>query len=215
MRHLETILESGLLSQVSKADYIIAFESLEVTSKHYEKGEMIFKSGTAVDKICIVESGCVREERVYEDGEVCIIHNFSEKKIFALEAVVSNKKTVAADYVCSEDATVVYIPYRNIENSNWVTEIQRVLLQFMADESFRNMYKVEILARRGVRERILLYLEHLQQKTGSNTVFIRMDREQFAQFLCVNRSSLSNELNQLKREGIIDFEKNKFVLLKR
>lgn len=214
MRHLETILECGLLSQVSKTDYIIAFESLEVTSKHFEKGEVIFKSGAVVDKICIVECGCVREERVYEDGEVCIIHNFSEKGIFALEAVVSSKKTVAADYVCSEDATVVYIPYRNIEKSKWVNEIQSTLLKIMADRSFRDLCKVEILARRGVRERILLYLEHLQQKTGSNTVLVRMDREQFAQFLCVNRSSLSNELNQLKREGIIDFEKNKFVLLK-
>lgn len=150
MRHLETILESGLLSQVSKTECIIAFESLEITSKHFEKGEVIFKSGTTIDKICIVESGCVREERIYEDGEVCIIHNFSEKTIFALEAVVSKKKTVAADYVCSENTTVVYIPYRNIESSKWVKEIQVVLLQIISDESFRNMYKIEILARRGV-----------------------------------------------------------------
>ena len=41
-----------------------------------------------------------------------------------------------------------------------------------------------------------------------------MGREQLAQFLCVNRSALSNELNKMKREGIIDFRKNEFRILK-
>ena len=40
-----------------------------------------------------------------------------------------------------------------------------------------------------------------------------MSREQMAQYLCVNRSALSNELNKMKREKIIDFEKDKFRIL--
>ena len=40
-----------------------------------------------------------------------------------------------------------------------------------------------------------------------------MNREQLAQYLCVNRSALSNELNIMKREGIIDFNKREITLL--
>ena len=42
---------------------------------------------------------------------------------------------------------------------------------------------------------------------------VKMNREQFAQYLCVSRSALSNELNIMKREGIIDFDKRQFTLL--
>ena len=41
-----------------------------------------------------------------------------------------------------------------------------------------------------------------------------MSREQLAQYLCVNRSALSNELSKMKREGLIDFHKDQFTLLK-
>ncbi|MBO5460421.1 MAG: Crp/Fnr family transcriptional regulator [Ruminococcus sp.] len=214
MKHLETILESGIFSEINKSDYIIAFESFEITSEKFKRDEVIFSSGEVIDKICIVEKGRVREERVYEDGEVCIIHTFGANSIFALETVVSRKKTAAVDYVCSEDSSIVYIPYKNIEKSKWSREIMKFLLQELADGNFRNMYKINILARRSVRERILLYLNHLKKRTESSEIDVKMDREQMAQFLCVNRSSLSNKLNQLKREGIINFQKNKFIILK-
>ena len=42
---------------------------------------------------------------------------------------------------------------------------------------------------------------------------MRMSREQMAQYLCVNRSALSNELNKMKREGLIDFKRGQFWLL--
>lgn len=212
MKHLETVLESGILSEVNKTEWLLAFESFGITSEKLRKDEIIFRSGDMINQICIVERGCVREEKVYDDGEICIMHTFQENAIFALETAVSRKKTAAADYVCNEDSTIVYIPYKNIEKSKWVKEIQTVLLEKLADDNFRNMYKIEILARRGVRERILLYLNHLKKRFGSNVVTVRMDREQMAQFLCVNRSSLSNELNQLKREKVIDFKKNEFII---
>ena len=58
-----------------------------------------------------------------------------------------------------------------------------------------------------------MYLEILRRKAGSDIVSVRMSREQMAQYLCVNRSALSNELNKMKREKIIDFEKDKFRIL--
>ena len=87
-------------------------------------------------------------------------------------------------------------------------------MQRLADESIRKMHKIEILAERGLRDRIIMYLDILRKKSGTNVVHVNMGREQLAQFLCVNRSALSNELNKMKREGLIDFRKNEFRILK-
>ena len=82
-----------------------------------------------------------------------------------------------------------------------------------ADSNIRMARKVEILAERGLRDRILVYLNILRRKSNSNTVTVRMNREQLAQFLCVNRSALSNELNKMKKEGVIDFKRDQFTIL--
>ncbi|MDO4485696.1 MAG: helix-turn-helix domain-containing protein [Bacillota bacterium] len=63
------------------------------------------------------------------------------------------------------------------------------------------------------RDRIMVYLNILSRKSGSSVVTVKMNREQQAQFLCVSRSALSNELNKMKREKIIDFNKEKFEIL--
>ena len=58
-----------------------------------------------------------------------------------------------------------------------------------------------------------VYLNVLAKKSGGNTVQVKMSREQMARYLCVNRSALSNELNKMKREGIIDFHRGTFRIL--
>lgn len=118
------------------------------------------------------------------------------------------------DYVCNEDSTIVFIPLSAVLKSKCSAEIMAFIMQRLADESIRKMHKIEILAERGLRDRIIMYLDILRKKSGTNVVRVNMGREQLAQFLCVNRSALSNELNKMKREGIIDFRKNEFRILK-
>jgi Mn-dependent DtxR family transcriptional regulator len=40
-----------------------------------------------------------------------------------------------------------------------------------------------------------------------------MNRQQMADHLGVDRSAMSSELGKMKKDGIIDFDKNHFILL--
>jgi CRP-like cAMP-binding protein len=44
-------------------------------------------------------------------------------------------------------------------------------------------------------------------------VNIGMNQEELAQYLCVDRSSLSFELNKMRKEGILDFRKKTYTLM--
>jgi CRP-like cAMP-binding protein len=41
---------------------------------------------------------------------------------------------------------------------------------------------------------------------------IPLDRQQLADYLGVERTALSKELGKMKREGLIDFKKNDFMI---
>jgi CRP-like cAMP-binding protein len=42
---------------------------------------------------------------------------------------------------------------------------------------------------------------------------IPFDRQQLADYLSVDRSAMSNELSKMRKEGILQYDKNHFLLL--
>lgn len=213
MKYLESVINSGLFGNLKKSEYIDAFEQLKITSKTYNRSEPIYYEGDVIDKLCIVERGSVCGEKTYHDGEVHILDVFEEGSMFGLEVVLSKTRKSAVDYISNEESVVVFVSVNAINKSNYAKEIQSALTNMLADSNIRMARKVEILAERGLRDRILVYLNILKRKSNSNTVTVRMNREQLAQFLCVNRSALSNELNKMKKEGVIDFKRDQFTIL--
>lgn len=213
MKHLEGIIESGLFSEINKRDYIEAFEQLKITGRRYKKNEVVFYEGDLIDKICIIREGSVRSEKVYPDGELHIVDMFDTGSIFALEVSSSRTKKAAVDYISNEESIVVFVSMHSIERNAYREEINRAMLHMLSDANIKMAHKIEILAERGLRDRIMVYLNVLRGKARGNTVTVKMSREQLAQFLCVNRSALSNELNKMKKEGLIDFKGTRFTIL--
>lgn len=213
MKYFESVVDSGLFNNLKKSDYTNAFAQLTVTGKQYGDGEAVFLEGDVIDKICIVARGSVRAEKTYRNGETHIIQVFDEGDLFGLEFSMSKTKKSANDYISNGYSSIVFVSNNSIKRSDYAPEIETSLTYRLADDNIKMAKKIEILVERGLRERILTYLNILTSKSGSNTVSVRMNREQLAQFLCVNRSALSNELNKMKKEGIIDFKKDKFTIL--
>lgn len=213
MQYLESIIDSGLLNELKKSDYMDAFEQLKISGRNYKSGETVFFEGDIIDKFCIVKKGSVRSEKTYLNGEVHIVDLFDEGSVFGLAFALSKSRITALDFVSNEESEIVFVSMHSIRKSRFSNEINTALNYMMADSNIKMGHKIEILAERGLRERMMVYLHVLRTKSGSDTVTIRMSREQLAQYLCVNRSALSNELSKMKKDGIIDFKGSRFTLL--
>lgn len=213
MQYLESVIDSGLLNELNKSDYMEAFEQLKISGRNYNPGETVFFEGDLIDKFCIVNKGSIRSEKTYLNGEVHIVDIFDEGSVFGLAVATSKSRVTALDYISNEETTVVFISMHSIQKSKFSEEMQKSLTYMLADDNIKMGNKIEILAERGLRDRILVYLHILQAKSGTDTVTIKMSREQFAQYLCVNRSALSNELSKMKRDGVIDFKGSRFTIL--
>ena len=72
--------------------------------------------------------------------------------------------------------------------------------------------KIEFISKRTTKEKLLAYLSLEAEKAGSNTFSIPYNRQELADYLSVDRSAMSAELCKLRDNGIIDFNKNKFLL---
>ena len=53
---------------------------------------------------------------------------------------------------------------------------------------------------------------HIAAGTGSDQFEIPFNRQQLADYLCVDRSAMSNELCKMRDEGMLTFDKSSFHL---
>ena len=72
--------------------------------------------------------------------------------------------------------------------------------------------KIDILSRRTTAEKLLTYLRGVAAERGTREFDIPFDRQQLADFLCVERSALSAEISRLARAGSFDCHKSHFKL---
>ena len=83
----------------------------------------------------------------------------------------------------------------------------------MAEKSLTLNDRIDCLVRRGVREKVQVYLLDMAKERGSPEFTIPLDREAMAGYLNVDRAALSRELSRMKAEGLIEYRKSFFRLL--
>lgn len=219
MKKYYPIIEKvSLFKGLTKED----FESLEnhmVTKvKKYAKSEFIFRAGELVSQVGIVLSG--RTQIIKEDiwGNRTIVANMTVGDIFAEAFSCSKVERLTVSVLAGESTEVLFIDYNRILSTHSISESCKEklifnMIQVLANKNVMLTQKIEILSSRTTREKILNFLSNLAAKNQSYSFEIPFNRQELADFLCVDRSALSNELSKLQQEGILTFHKNRFTLL--
>lgn len=163
------------------------------------------------------------------DGRIQLLHLFADGS-YDLFGVLQPGSALGADLACTRSRISPYtaaaalptrllrLPAALILRPGMLTEAHRLavldrLLCTIATENMKREYRLAILSRKGLRDRILTYLSMQAAKRGTTRFTIPFSREELASYLCVNRSALSHELSRMEQEGLIAFRKNMFSLL--
>ena len=71
---------------------------------------------------------------------------------------------------------------------------------------------IEDTITKSIRDRLMSYFSQCAKYYGNNSFLIPYNRQQLADYLNVDRSSMCNELSKMQKDGLIDYKKNHFIL---
>ena len=91
----------------------------------------------------------------------------------------------------------------------------RNLLGLIAKRTHALTRKIEHTSKRTTRAKLLSYLSDQAESAGSNRFSIPFDRQELADYLSVDRSAMCAELSRMKRDGLVDFQRNQFEIVQR
>ena len=187
--------------------------------KHFSKSDYIYLAGDCVENLCVVLDGTV--QMIKEDiwGEKSIIANLGAGSVFAENFLGKLGDRSVVSYFVASDSEVLMLPLgRSLfdvnTNSKSSQRLMCNIVSILADNNTRLIEKTEILCKKTLRSKILAYLEQEERNKQSHQFTIPFNRTDLANYLDADRSALTRELARMKDEGIIDYTKNTFTLLK-
>lgn len=213
MNNFETVKECTIFKNFSIDEIIEIFSVISFYEKDYKKNDIILAENTKVEYFGIITNGKIALSNFDYFGNRNILNIFEKGDSFA-EALVSLEIQIPHEVISLTDSSIVWIEYKSLSKSLYYQKILNNLLNIISTKNLILNKKLQILSKRTTREKILEYLSNQKKALSLDSNFeINLNRNEMADYLALDRSNLSRELGKLKKEGIIDFKKNKFKLL--
>jgi CRP-like cAMP-binding protein len=208
----------SLFANINENDFPKLLACVNASNRELEVGETLFLAGDQVNYVGVVLRGALA---IHKENPAGIAHllDFVEPAHLFGEVIAGTKDRVSPVTVCAkEPSTVLLIPYERIiitcgHACSFHQQIIKNMLMLVSEKNRKLNYKLELLALKGMREKLATYLLYESKKHGSLTFQILPNRSELAEYLNVSRSSMCRELGRMKDLGMIDFYQNSFRIL--
>ncbi|MDO5425499.1 MAG: Crp/Fnr family transcriptional regulator [Eubacteriales bacterium] len=214
--NFEILKECALFQGISEEELREMLKCLGAVTGDYEKGECIFRRGERISSVAVLLEGCVHIQKEDYWGNLSILSEIVEGEVFG-EVYACLGEEMLHSAVAVRRSRVLFLDVERVlkvcsETCRFHGRLVRNLLVVMAGKNRGMARKVEHMAQRTTREKVLSYLSEQALKAGEEEFVIGFNRQQLADFLGVERSALSRELGRMKKEGILEFEGRRFRL---
>lgn len=219
MKQLIPVLKrTKLFAGVTDTEIETMLSCLGAKKKAYKKGEYVFRQGEHLNHFAVLAEGGLHIQQDDYWGNRSIIGPISVGEMFGEAYVAPGSWPLLSDVVAVEDSTVIlFDASRILTTCSSACQFHATVVQnlfFAISERNRNLVqKLGHMSKRSTREKLISYLSAESQRQGSASFTIPFNRQQLADFLCVDRSAMSKELCKMRDEGLLLFEKNSFQLL--
>ncbi|MBE6989504.1 MAG: Crp/Fnr family transcriptional regulator [Ruminococcaceae bacterium] len=183
----------------------------------FEKREVICRAGDTVSEVGIVLDGSVQVENNDAWGGRSILNIVEAGGVFAEAYACLPDEPLLVSVVANTDCEILFLRVSQIfaGGGSCHTVLCRNLLTIAARKNVMLSQQMFLTSTKTIRERVTAYLAGQMAVQGSARLEIPFDRQQLADYLHVERSALSKELGKMRREGLLDFRKNRFTLYTR
>ena len=183
-----------------------------------KKGELIIREEEYVDYMGLVLDGELNICKYSPNGNEILLEKVAVHEVFNLDVISTPTKRSFRTVYATKPSFILKIDF-DLEKDIDLSDkdkliIYRNIINCIGNTNAKQCHKIEIVSQKSIRDKIMNYLLIQKNNKQSNSFNISFDRDQLANYLCVNRSVLSHELSLMQQEGIIKFKKNHFEIVK-
>ncbi len=212
------IIQSPVFKDISESEITEMTAAGFLRAKKFRRNSIIYHVTDIVHEIGIVASGQVTIEYIDLWGNKAIMSNIAPGHVFA-ESYALTGEPLMVDAVATQTSVILFLDMKKLMNpTTGNTHCRDIiinnLLNIAIQKNLTLSNRIFCTSPKTIRDRLFIFLSNESRKAGSEEFVIPFDRQQLADYLNVDRSALSKELGKMRNEGLIEFRKNSFRLIK-
>ena len=216
-KYADTLKRIQLFSGVSDDEIVAMLNCLQARILTFKRGDYVFREGEHINHITVLVEGKLLVQHDDFWGNRNIVNVIRVGEMFGEAYVAPESGALLNDVIAEEDSSVIFFDIKRILTvCSTACRFHSMVVQnlfFSISEKNRTLVqKIGHMSKRSTRAKLLSYLSDEAKRHNSNQFTIPFSRQQLADFLCVDRSAMSNELCKMRDEGLLRFDKNEFTL---
>lgn len=189
---------------------------LQAHTYSFTKNQEIFSIIKSDDIIAIVLEGNANIVTINYNGNEDLVEELPENSIFGtrISSIDNSEYHIIAITACK----IAVIDYRKlIDISNTRFYYYNLFINNVFDiintKIKEKNERIRILSKKTIRDRLLEYLRIERTKSRSNTIRLKTNLKELADYMAVNRSAMFRELKAMKEENFIKVGNKTITLL--
>lgn len=214
--YMDSVRKCYLFGGMDDGSIVEAITILKGRVKRYKRDELILRLDDDLIKAGLLLKGRIESSFQNESFNQITVNYLSCGEMFGEALVCSGIKNSPVQIRAVEDCAILFIDLKQIYNEEIKSDLNTVLaanlIKSLAGKNLILNQKIRILSQKGLRDRILIYLQTLPSDSNG---YVRLPFTQtaLAEYLGVNRSALSRELGRMQNEGVLKMSHDKLKLV--
>ena len=205
-----------LFQNMSPEEIRHAADLFQARIESVSKNQIVVHAGDRSEELCVVLRGHLNLEVNDHSGNRIILGHIGPSQCFGLARVMVGTPLLV-NAVSTTDSSVLFLNLSPIQDprandSPWYRQFLLNLLTISSRKGEALAMRSVHVAPKKAQDRILSFLHSVSTEAGSLEFTIPYDQQQLADYLNLDRSVVSKELNRLKREGRLWFNRKLFIL---
>lgn len=218
-QYLNILRGCPFFTGMSDDEILAILKCVEARVRSADKDTFLFRSGDSTEDMGLVLSGSVMmiQEDLWGHRNIlgkCLPGDFFGEPYAATPGSVLNLSVIT-----NEASQILLLNVRRMLTTcptacDHHNKLTRNLIAVLANKVLSFNEKITHMSRRTTREKLLSYLSAESIRAGRTSFDIPYDRQQLADYLCVERAAMSAELSKLQKDGVLRTNRKHFELLK-
>lgn len=215
--HIQMLKNTFICKGLTDEEFEYFVSKANIKMRKYRKNEFIFMEMEKPEKLFVLVEGYISVYRdtmsgkmlpiadIVDSGDIFgEVYLYMQKPKYDLNAVAK-----CESLVMTLDSHIFNLPEDDVHMAYY--KITKNLLTMFARKAYILNSKIQVLNSGSLRQRIVRYITNCEEQNG--VVQMLLTREEMADFLNTTRPSLSRELSNMQKEGLIEIKgKNMFLL---
>ncbi|MGI6736106.1 MAG: Crp/Fnr family transcriptional regulator [Anaerovoracaceae bacterium] len=238
----DRLASSLLFRGLNRVQINAALQALRPAERSYRRDELILHAGGTTERTGFVLTGSVTIESTDWWGGRTILSHVGSDGFFAETYATLPGKVLLVDVRANEDCRILFLETGRLpelirataqraqlaslsqeaaaprtaahreQAPDWLLPFTANLLRISMQKNLALSGRSFHTAPKSARARIMSYLSSISLQRHAREFDIPFDRQQMADYLNLERTALSKELGRMRRDGLIDFRRNRFRL---